>query len=200
MAWRGHHDRVISQHITRNLCNSPGVQNCTEVQYVVYKAEMIDPEMSGYPWKYTYIHKQGYPEREGLCLWGQCVVQWANRQRLRFGLASPQKALGKQWFDPSLRCLKWSYCQMQDDHLERECLTGKRANYKFRLLPWCFADPSTCNTETPRKARNRMKGRWGEIKPAWARHPSHCLHWNADKKGPAKEPGKECHFQHVLGC
>lgn len=48
--------------------------------------------MSGYSWKDTHIDKQGYPEREWLCLWGQCEVQWANRQRLRFGLASPQKA------------------------------------------------------------------------------------------------------------
>lgn len=148
----------------------------------------------------THIRKQGYPERERLCLRGWRVVQWANSQRLGFGLASPQKAAlwERQWFDLSLRCLKWSYCQIQDAHLEGECLTGKRANYKFRLLPWCFADPSTCNTGTPWKARDRGIGR-GRSGACLGR-ASYCLYCNADKKGLAGEPGKEWRFQRILGC
>lgn len=111
----------------------------------------------------THIRKQGCPERDRLCLRGQCAVQGANMQRPRFGLASPQKAAlwEKQWFELSLRSLKWSYCLIQDAHLEGECLTGKRANYKFRLLPWCFADPSTCSPGTPWKARDRGLGERG---------------------------------------
>lgn len=111
----------------------------------------------------THIRKQGYPKRDRLCLQGHRAVQWDNLQRPRFGLASPQRAAlwEKQWFDLSLRSLKWSYCQIQDAHLEGECLTGKRANYKFRLLPWCFADPSTGSTGTPWKARDRGLGERG---------------------------------------
>lgn len=156
MAWRGHRDRVIlACHLEFMKFTWSPKMHWGSVRSLQSRTDW--PRDVG-SWKHTHVHKQGYPKkRVVVSLRTECPYsEPTGRDSIQSGFTSKGSSLGKQWFDLSLRCLKWSYCQMQDAHLERECLTGKRANYKFRLLPWRFADPSTCDTGTPRKARNRM--------------------------------------------
>lgn len=119
----------------------------------------------------THIYPSRVTQKESSCVSEDRV--WYSEPTGRVGLASPQKAAlwEKQWFDLSLRCLKWSYCQIEDAHLEGECLTGKRANYKLRLLPWRFPEPLASSTGTPWKTRERGVGRSGVCR---AGHPSAC--------------------------
>lgn len=134
--------------------------------------------MSGYLWKHTHTQARLPRKREVVSQRTVCgrVSQQAVTL-IRSGFTSKGSSLREPVVWPSLRCLKRSYCQIQDAHLEGECLTGKRANYKFRLLPWRLADPSVWKTGTPWKAGDGEGegGGGGEVKPAWAGHPSACV-------------------------
>jgi hypothetical protein len=74
--------------------------------------------------------------------------------------------------------------------LEGVCLPGKRANYKFRLLPWCFAVPSTEHEilrmlgvgKQERKERNGICLGKEPLQQGAGLRLSSCLYYNADKE------------------